>query len=276
MAYTRSYNSRYKRAQKRWKPSLTSSRKTSYTQRRGQAAIAAGRAARKALQGVSRLTRMIETKESQRVGPINSPLGHNNVEVFPDSSGGYLNPFLMTQGSGDPMAQGTGNRIGDQVAVKGLTIKAFFENALQRSRVYYRIMLVKCAKGDVPSRAVLFKNDSNNKMMDVVNTERFTILAQKIFTIDCSNAAPATVGATGVPTSATSAGIGTKMISMWVPGYKFGRGGVIQYLSDSTSDLKFFDYRIAIIAYDWFGTPQDANTVGRVNELFTKVYYKDA
>lgn len=137
-------------------------------------------------------------------------------------------------------------------------------------------MLVKCAKGDVPTRAVLFKNDSNNKMMDVVNTERFTILAQKIFTINTSNAAPTGVGATGVPTGTTSAGIGTKLIRMWIPGRRFGRDGVVQYLSDSSSDLKFFDYRIAVVAYDWYGTPQDVNTVGRINEIFTKLYFKDA
>lgn len=233
--------------------------------------------ARRAVQGVQRLTRMIETKESQRVGPVNGSLGHNNVEVIPDAAGGfYLNPFQMSQGAGDPMSQATGNRIGDSIAVKGLTIKAFFENALSRARVYYRLMLIKCAKGDVPTRAVLFKNDSNNKMMDVVNTERFTILAQKIFTIDCSNAAPSSVGASGVPTGTTPSGIGTKLVSMWIPGRKFGRDGIVQYLSDSTSDLKFFDYRLAVVAYDWYGTPQDINTVGKINEIFTKLYYKDA
>lgn len=235
------------------------------------------RTAYRAARGVQRLTRMIETKECQRIGPINGALGHNNVEVIPDAAGGvYLNPFYMTQGAGDPMSQGTGNRIGDQIAVRGLSIKCFFENALNRARVYYRIMLVKCAKGDVPTRAVLFKNDSNNKMLDVVNTERFTILAQKTFTINCSNAAPTGVGATGVPSGTTGAGPGTKIVTMWIPGRKFGRDGVVQYLSDSSSDLKFFDYRIAVVAYDWYGTPQDANTVGRYNEIFTKLYFKDA
>lgn len=233
--------------------------------------------ARAALKGVARLTRMIETKESQRIANPNPGLPHNDVYIPQDStSGGNLNPFTLNFGAADPMAQGTGNRIGDSIAIKGLTVKAFFENALGRARVYYRFMLLKCAKGDVPTRAVLFKNDSNNKMMDVLNTERFAVIAQKIFTINCSNAAPASVGATGVPTSATSAGIGTKLVTMWIPGRKFGRGGVIQYHNDSVSDLKFFDYRFAIVAYDWFGTPQDLNVVGRVNELFTKLYFKDA
>lgn len=219
---------------------------------------------------------MIETKEAQRVSNINIGLAHNESNVINDTVSGQLNPFAITQGNGDPMSQNTGNRIGDSIAVKGLAIKMFLENALGRARVYYRVLLLKCAKGDVPTRAVLFKNDSNNKMMDVINTERFTILAQKIFTINSTNAAPLTVGLNGVPTAGTPAGPGTKLISMWIPGKKFGRSGVVQYLSDSTSDLKFFDYRITIVAYDWYGTPQDISTVGRVNELFTKLYFKDA
>lgn len=229
-----------------------------------------------AVRGVARLTRMIETKEAQRVSNINIGLAHNESNVINDTVSGQLNPFAITQGSSDPMSQNTGNRIGDSIAVKGMTIKAFIENALGRSRVYYRLLLLKCAKGDVPTRSVLFKNDSNNKMMDVINTERFTIMAQKIFNIDTTNAAPLTVGVNGVPSSGTPAGPGTKLVTMWIPGRKFGRNGVVQYLSDSTSDLKFFDYRITIVAYDWYGTPQDISTVGRVNELFTKLYYKDA
>lgn len=86
--------------------------------------------ARTALAGVNRLTRMIETKEAQRVGNLNVGLPHNDVANINDSVAGALNPFNISQGAGDPMSQTTGNRIGDSIAVKGLTIKAFFENAL--------------------------------------------------------------------------------------------------------------------------------------------------
>lgn len=276
MAYKRAYSKGKGSGRSGVKRQRTSYANKPYS-RRG-AMFSAGRVAYQAAKGVQRLTRMIETKESQRVGTLNIGLPHNNVYIPIDATaGGNLNPFLLNSGSGDPMSQGTGNRVGDSIAVKGLTIKCFFQNALQRSRVYYRMMFLKCAKGDVPTRAVLFKNDSNNKMMDIVNTERFTILAQKIFTIECANTAPSSTQLiTGVPTAAIAAGIGTKLVTMWVPGKKFGRNGVVQYLSDSASDLKFFDYRIAIVAYDWFATDQDINNVGVINELFTKLYFKDA
>jgi hypothetical protein len=63
---------------------------------------------------------------------------------------------------------------------------------------------------------------------------------------------------------------------MWIPGAKFGRGENLQYENASASQLKFYDYRICILCYDWFGTPQDANTVGKLNDLITTIYFKDA
>lgn len=174
------------------------------------------------------------------------------------------------------MEMNNGNRVGDSFACKGLVIRGFFENALGRAKVWYRVMLVKAAKGDTIDRSTLFKGDSNNRMIDQVNTERFKIIAQKIFTINTSNVAPNAVDLYGVPSGGTAAGMGTKLFKMWIPGYKFGRGGLIQFENASTTQVKFFDYRLVVVAYDWFGTPADVNNVGRINELYTKIYFKDA
>ena len=40
-------------------------------------------------------------------------------------------------------------------------------------------MIVKSAKGDTPAQSTLFNGVSGNKMMDALNTERFTIIYQK-------------------------------------------------------------------------------------------------
>ncbi len=48
-------------------------------------------------------------------------------------------------------------------------------------------MLVKCAKGDLPTRTTLFLNNADNKMIDELNTERYSIIASKIFTVTPSN-----------------------------------------------------------------------------------------
>lgn len=219
----------------------------------------------------------IETKEATRSTAASVGFYHNNVGVIQDSAGGtFLNPFLITQGTADPMTGSAGARIGDTISVKGLLIKGFFENSLDRARVYYRFMLIKCAKGDTVDRTTLFKGDSANKMIDQVNTERFQIIAQKVFTIDCTNNAPHGLAVGGYPSTGTAAGIGTRVFKMWIPGRKFGKYGRVQFENGAAQQLKFYDYKMCLVVYDWYGTPQDINIVGQINELYTKVYFKDA
>lgn len=218
---------------------------------------------------VSRLERMIETKEATRT-VRNLDIPHNNMITL------AINPFNISQGIGDPMDQNSGARIGDQIAIRGLMIRGMLQNSLGRARVYFRVMLIKSAKGDTLDRSTLFKNSSDNKMIDQINTERYTVIAQKIFTISTSNPAPLNFApVTGVPSSNTPAGIATRTIKMWIPGRKFGRDGVLRY-ENTTLQPKFFDYRVCVLSYDWYQTPQDVNNVGFVNEIYTKLYFKDA
>lgn len=247
-----------------------------------RAVVAASRAQRKsrynssrssgsvALQRVNALSRMIETKESQRrVVGVNCQ--HNNCTIL------NINPFLISQGVSDPQNADSGNRVGDAISVKGMLIKAFFQNQDQRAKVYFRVMMIRCAKGDTPDRTNLFKQSADNKMLDQVNTERFSIVYQKIFNITASNnVASSVIPTTGVPAGATPAGIGTRTFSAWIPGRKFGRNGVVRYENQSTSQVKFYDYKIVVVCYDWYQTFQDTNNVGFVNELYTKIYFKDA
>lgn len=171
----------------------------------------------------------------------------------------------------------SGNRIGDKITLRGMTIRGQLENALNRSKVYFRLMLVKCPRGVSPTLANnLFKQCSNNKMIDMVNTERYTILWQKTFNVQTANNAPTGVSATGVPTGGTPAGVGSRIFKAWIPGSKFANNGNITYEDGSSTNAKFFDYRLVIVTYDWYGTPQDVNNVGVLNELYTKIYFKDA
>jgi len=223
---------------------------------------------------ISSITRMIETKENTRA-LREVDLAHNALTVLD------INPFTITFGTDAPDAQGTGARIGDAISLRGMLIKAMFQNSFGRSKVYFRVMLIRCAKGDNPTRISLFKNSSNNKMLDQVDTDRYTVVAQKIFTISCTNPAASGVVlpgplSSGVPNAGTPAGIGTKIVSMYLPGKKFGRGGYVQYENSSATQLKFYNYKICVLAYDWFQTAQDINNVGLVNEIYTKLYYKDA
>jgi len=152
----------------------------------------------------------------------------------------------------------------------------FFEGALNRSKVHFRLMLIKMAKGDSISRATLFQNKSDNKMLDMINTERYTVVWQKKFTVSPPNSTAQSVNAAGETLDARIGITGNRIVSAFIPGRKFGRNGVIKYENSSNAQVKFFDYRLVCMAYDWYGTPQDANTVGRINELYTCIYYKDA
>lgn len=233
--------------------------------------------ANQAAAGVVRLNRMIETKEMTISGTVNQAISHNNIYLFQRPGSIVWNPFESTPAAaGDPMDRNNANRIGDNIAVKGLAIKCMFENALGRSKVWYRLVLVKCSKGDTPTRANVLKGDSTNVMLDQINTERFTIVKQQIFSIATTNGAPTGVAASGVPNANTGAGPGSKLINWWIPGSRFGKYGTVQYENGSNAQVKFFDYRLICFAYDWYGTPQDINDVGRVNDMFSKLYFKDA
>lgn len=227
-------------------------------------------------QRLSSLTRTIETKEGCR-RITNVSLAHNNLIVFNDNDGNVFNPFICAQGATDPMAAGGMVRVGDSITVIGIKIKFFVETAINRSNVHFRFMFVKMAKGDTLNRTNFFKDACGNKMIDQVNTERFTVLASRtVKVVTTANPAPNNVSATGVPTGSAPAIGGTRIVSMWIPGVKFGRKGIVQYENASTNQLKFFDYRLCCVAYDWYGTPQDINNVGFINDGYCKTYFKDA
>lgn len=222
----------------------------------------------------------IETKEGQWKTATNTPMQHNNITILqaPGNGLGFMNVFSLNNGVLDAdMTNGGGQRVGDEITVQSVKFHGFIENALQRPKVYYRFMLVKCAKGDLPSRATLFKGNAGNKMIDEINTERYSIVASKTFNVQASNAQANNASVTGVPIgNAESVGIATRTFKITIPGRKFGRQGVIKFENGSTSQVKFYDYVPIFVVYDWFGTPQDANNVGIINELYCKIRFKDA
>lgn len=230
---------------------------------------------------VQRIDRMIETKQSNYYTASNVSLPHNNVVILNNSGGTPLNIFQLAQGLNAPES-GVGSRIGDQVAMKGVTLKFFLENALGRAKVWYRVMLLRGAKGQVFDRSTIFCGDAANKMLDVVDTRKFQIVWSQTFSIHAQgNGAAITNTATGEPrenniSGDVVGGQGTKLVEAYIPGSKFKKKGIITYEVGSQTQVKWFDYRIAIVAYDWFGTPQDANNVGKLNEFMYKMYYKDA
>lgn len=271
---TQSYTARYKRARKY---GLTTRGVQSLMQRRPRRIQP--KSISMVVNRVNNLYRMIETKEITH--KVESGLAvsdriliaHNNVGVL------SIEPFRLAQGAGDAMGEGLqANRIGDRISIKGLMIRGQVETAANRPKVYFRIMFIRAAKGDTIDRTTLFKNNCSNKMLDQVNTERFSIIAQRVMNVTVTGQNPTTwnnISLNGEPNDSIRGGIGTRNFSMWIPGTKIVSGGNMQF-ENNAFQPKFFDYKIVVMAYDHVATAQDANNILQLNCIYTKCYFKDA
>lgn len=222
------------------------------------------------------LNRNVETKRSNFTSADGAEIYHNN---FIDLDANLLS---TTQGVQDPLSNDVSCRIGDEIMLKGVSIRCMFELNERYSDVTFRMMVIRCAKGDVPTRATLFAGLSGNKMLDTLNSERYTIMAQKWFKIQAPNTG--TVGAQHLAVGSGTYGAGgadpalsraTKIVKLYIPGAKFGKGGKIQYENGSTQ-VKFFDYRLLVYAYSNFTTLQDIYFIARINDYVKQMYFKDA
>lgn len=222
------------------------------------------------------LAKQIETKRSTTTNTDGQEIYHNS---FLTLSGNML---ITSQGVQDPTNTNLNNRIGDQINLKGVSIKMMIELNERYSDVTFRLIIVKCAKGDIPNRTTLFTGLSGNKMLDTFNSERFTILFSKYFKIKAPNTG--TFGGSAGAGSGVNAAYGatdlvmsraTKIIKVNIAGTKFAKSGVIQYENDSTQP-KFFDYHTLLYAYSNYSTLQDLFYVARVNDYIQTIYYKDA
>lgn len=219
----------------------------------------------------------METKTSNYSTNDGVEISHNNFITLDNAV------LATTQGVTDPQGNSnTSNRIGDEVNLRGVSMKVMVELNERYTDVTFRMIVVKAAKGDTPTRATLFNGLSGNKMIDTFNTERYTILASKVFKMRAPNMGSSVAdGGGGIPQPSgygplsSTFSRATRIVKMWIPGRKFTKSGVIKY-EQGTSQTKFFDYHVLMYAYSNYTTLQDAWNVGRVNDYVKVMYYKDA
>lgn len=228
------------------------------------------------------MAKKLETKQSVFSSTDGIEIAHNNFQILDDTS-----TFLKTvTGLADPMDT-TGNRIGDEITLKGISMKMMIELNERYSDVTFRLMVVKSAKGDTPTRANLFAGTSGNKMLDYINVERYTVIAQKYFKITAPNVGaqggsivnvvpPFSYGLNHANNGELALSRATKIIRLYIPGEKFGRSGVVKYENASTSQVKFFDYNVVLYSYSNYTTSQDVVNIARVNEYIKTMHYTDA
>lgn len=225
------------------------------------------------------VNRNLETKVATHTAP-------DGIEIFHNSSVTLDSTLLATQqGITDTEGANTiSNRIGDEVNCKGVSIKMMVELNERYSDVTHRLLVVKAARGDTPTRATIFNGLSGNKMLDTLNKERYSFLADKWFKIKAPNMS--------IPDPSEAAGVGsgiiyegathvamaisraTKIVKLWIPGSKFARNGHLKY-NDQSTQTKFFDYHVILFAYSNYSTLQDTYYVSRVNDYIKVMYFKD-
>jgi len=220
---------------------------------------------------------MSETKRFLFTAPDDTDISHNNFVSLTDQ--------LLNTRQGDQNGGGSANarsRDGNEIYCKGVAIRMMLENKADRTEVTYRLMVVKSAKGDIPTRDTLFQGISGNKMLDYVNTSRFTLMMNKYYKIRAPN--QGTSANPNVNGTYDTADIGdndirrmnpgTKLIKEWIP---INKKLTYQYNTGAGPDEspKFFDYHVLVYGYDHYGTPQDVNVLGIVNDYTQLMYFKD-
>lgn len=223
---------------------------------------------------VQQIGRNLETKRTVHTSTDGLQILHNNFITLDG------NMLECTQGTGDAMTNSSiANRIGDEISLRGVSIKFMVELNERYSDVTFRMFVVKKAKGDTCDRSTFFSGLSGNKMIDTINSERFTVIKSKTFKLQAANnGADSTTGVAGTVSAvdvSRQLSRATKIVKFYLPGDKIRKGGKIVY-ENATSQPKFFDYIVLLFAYSNYSTQQDVWNVARLNDYVRTIYYKDA
>jgi len=224
---------------------------------------------------MSMLTKTIETKSGVQLITDNILFRHNNANI--------ISSTFMQTGQGTIDAENAiGQRIGDKITLTGVSFKMMVELHEAWSDVTLRMMVVRSAKGDVPSISTLWQGATGNKMLDTFNTERYSILFTKYVKMVARNMGNLASGiqaiGSGFQTGTPTVSRATKIVKFFVPGRKISRNGMVQY-ENGTGQVKFFDFHFIIYAYSNFQTVDSGPLVYQVaslNDCFIKLHYKDA
>jgi len=198
--------------------------------------------------------RQAETKMSSRLEE-NLQCTHNGTY--------YVNGLLnTTQGTNDPTDYSTGDRVGDEIIARGMKIKLWMSNKLDRPNVMYHIYVFQYNTLDTPTNSIFWRGTGVNRMLDGPNSERIKVLKKIVVT-------------SGSQFGDLSTGIGgdgrehSYYRECWIPMYN----RKIVYRRDGGGSPKGTDIGIAVTTYDAYGTPTTANIA---SFAFSKtLYFKD-
>ncbi|AXH77216.1 MAG: putative capsid protein [Cressdnaviricota sp.] len=231
------------------------------------------------------LKRKCETQLSINNVSANLQYGHNETRAP------ILNDLLQTvQGTGNQVSQ-VGNRVGDHIQMKGLSIRMLLEKNTNIGLLRVRIMVIKTRRGYfTPGTNLIPTTDiyrqasgsSTPTIMDYTKKRVITVLYSKWITIKETNAISTAGVESAQPVGGVftpfTAGLSTSKNSYYLNTYltakQLGlRSGNITYEPGSTN-VKDFDYSIVLVPYVSYDYVT-GTTCMRVNDCITTMYYID-
>lgn len=198
-----------------------------------------------------------ETKETHRI--------EENINVNHNAQSIRTSLLYTQQGIGDQDAGITSYdcRVGNEIVARGMSIKMWFANKLDRPNVMYKVIVFRYRADTVPT--TIFKpQGTTNIMLRDIDTDRYTVLAVKQFNLN-QGSADRIITATDV-----FAGVeGHVYRKFWIN----LKNKKIQYIDNNNGSPKYYDMGICVCAYDSYGTlPSDTICSYAFN---AKLYFKD-
>lgn len=195
------------------------------------------------------------------------------VHVSAENNNMYHNtPFIVNslvntqQGIGDNGAGTTvlTSRIGDEVVARGISIKLWIANKLDRPNVMYRVIVYKYQSFSQPVGSVMFKTGTGNKIMDDIDKEYISPIYQKIFNLQVGYSAFPNPTINGDQDGREA----HRYIQLWIP----LKNKKIHY-ADASAIPKFTNYGFTLLPYDSYGTLTTDNISSFSYQY--KFYFKD-
>lgn len=188
----------------------------------------------------------------------NQNLNHNSIDDFKE-----FNPLRgLDQGTDEHQ------RVGDEIIGQRINYKIWLSSKLDRPNVMYRIVVYRCPKHETETNHLnIYEGVSGNKLIDYINTEKYTPVFQKFVKMS-GNTALGPDDAIGNYdwTLKEQSKMITFSINLKNQKIKYEPAtGFPKYQRDQ--------YRLSILAYDAYGT-LTTDVIGSY-ALTARVYYKD-
>jgi len=173
--------------------------------------------------------------------------------------------FLETLQGIDNTQSGTvwkAGRIGDEVIARGISIKLWLANKLDRPNLMWKIAVFTYQAATTPTN--IFVNVNSNIMMRDYDTDKYKIIYSKIINNQVGSSSRTNL------TGATIGGAEAhKYKQIWIP----LKNRKIRYSGDNLNTPQWTNYGIMLTAYDSAGTSEVDNIASY--SINYKFYFKD-